>query len=81
MQAVRSSTSRVNLFKNFSWPQLSDDIDFKTKEHFDNLQKQNIMTRDLHLQEPQGEEDIEQPPGVRPPVLRHRPQAVAPPQE
>ena len=47
----------------------------------DNLHKQNIATRDLKLQEVQGEEDIEQPPGVRPPVFRHHPQAVATQQE
>ena len=41
----------------------------------------NIAIRDLQLQEPQDEEDIEQPQGVRPPVLPHHPQAVAPPHE
>ena len=49
---------------------LSDDIDFKTRKRFNNLQKQNIATQDLQLQEPQNEEDIEQPLGVQPPVLR-----------
>ena len=56
----------------------SDDIDFNTRERFNNLQKQNIATRDLQLQQPQDEEDIEQPQGVQPPVLRHHPQEVAP---
>ena len=59
----------------------SMDIDFKTKRHFDNLQKENFATCNLQMQEPQGEEDIEQPLGVRPPVLRHHLQAVAQPQE
>ena len=70
-----------DFLKSICWPQLSDDIDFNTREHFNNLQKQNIATRDLQLQQPQDEEDIEQPQGVQPPVLRHHPQAVAPQQE
>ena len=63
------------------WPRLSDDIDFNIREHFNNLQKQNITTRDLQLQQPQDEDDIEQPQGVQPPVLRHHPQAVTPQHE
>ena len=43
----------LNFLKDIYWPQLSDDIDCKTREHFNNLQRQNIATRDLQLQEPQ----------------------------
>ena len=70
-----------NFLKSIYWPQPSDDIDFNNKEHFNNLQKQNIATRDLQLQQPQDEENIEQPQGVQPPVSRHHPQAVVPQQE
>ena len=77
----REEQHDLNSLENIYWPQLSDDIDFKTRERFNNLQRQNIATRDLQLREPQDEVNIEQPPGVRPPVLRHHPQAVAPPQE
>ena len=52
-------------------------LDFNTREHFNNLQKQNIASRYLQLHQPQDEEDIEQPQGVQPPVLRHHSQAVA----
>ena len=72
----REEQHDFNFLKDIYWPQLSDDIDFNTREHFNNLQKQNIATRDLQLQQPQDEEDIEQPQGVRPPILRHHPQAV-----
>ena len=71
----------IKFLESIYWPQLSDDIGFNTREHFNNLQKQNIATTDLQLQQPQDEEDIEQPQGVQPPVLRHYPQAVAPPPE
>ena len=77
----RKSPPHDNFLKDIYWPQLSDDIDFKTRERFNNLQKLNIATRDLQQQEPQDEEDIEQPPGVRPPIFRHHPQAIVPPQE
>ena len=65
----REEQHDLNFLKDIYWPQLSDDINFKTREHLNNLQTQNIATRDLQLQEPQDEEDIEQPPGVSPPVL------------
>ena len=71
----------INFLKDIYWPQLSDDIDFNNREHCNNLQKQNITARDLQLQQSQDEEDIEQSQGVRPPVLRHHPQAVAPQQD
>ena len=77
----REEQHDIKFLESIYWPQLSDDIDFNTREHFNNLQKQNIATRDLQLQQRQDEEDIEQPQGVQPPVLRHHPQAVAPPQE
>ena len=77
----REKQHDVKFLESIYWPQLSDAIDFNVKEHFNNLQKQNIATRDLQLQQPQDEEDIEQPQGVQPPILRHHPQAVAPPQE
>ena len=77
----REEQHDVKFLESIYWPQLSDDIDFNIREHFNNLQKQNIATRDLQLQQPPEEEDIEQPQGVQPPVLRHHPQAVAPPQE
>ena len=67
-----------NFLKSIYCSQLSDDIDFNTREHFNNLQKQNIATRDLQLQQPQDEEDIEQLEGVQPPVSRPLAQAVAP---
>ena len=34
----------INFLKDIYWPQLSDDIDFNTREHFNNLQKRNITT-------------------------------------
>ena len=77
----REEQHDINFPGSTYWPQFSDDIDFNTREHFNNLQKQNIATRDLQLQQPKDEEDIEQPQGVQPPVLRHHPQAVVPPQE
>ena len=81
----REEQHDVNSLKDIYWPQLSDEIDFNTRdsgrEHFNNLQKQNIATRDLQLQQPQDEEDIEQLQGVRPPVLPHHPQAVTPQQD
>ena len=80
-RVLREEQHDLNFLKDSYWPQFSDDIDFRTREHFNNLQKQNIATRDLQLQEPQDEEDIEHPPGVRNPIIRHDPQAVAPPQE
>ena len=40
----------LNFPENIYWPQLSDDIDFKTTEHFRNHQKQNIATRAFDLQ-------------------------------
>ena len=80
-RAPREEQHDNKFLESIYWPQLSDDIDFNTREHFNNLQKQNIATRDLQLQQPQDEEDIEQPQGVQPPLLRHQPQAVAPPQE
>ena len=57
----REEQHDVNSLKDIYWPQLSDDIDFNAREHFNNLQKQNIATRDLQLQQPQDDEDIEQP--------------------
>ena len=80
-RAPREEQHDIKFLESIYWPQLSDDIDFNVKEHFNNLQKQNIATRDLQLQKPPEEDDIEQSHGVQPPVLRHHPQAVAPPQE
>ena len=60
----REEQHNLNFMKDIYWPQLSDDIDFKTREHFNHLQKQNIAARDLQLQELPSEEDIEQPQGV-----------------
>ena len=65
----------IKLLESIYWPQLSDGIDFNVKEHFNNLQKQNIAARYLQLQQPPEAQ------GVQPPALRHHPQAVAPPQE
>ena len=69
----REEQHDITFLESIYWPQLSDDIDFNIKEHFNNLQKQNIATRDLQLQQPPEEEDIEQPQGVQPPALRHHP--------
>ena len=46
----REEQHDIKFLESIYWPQLSDDIDFNIKEHFNNLQKQNIATQDLQLQ-------------------------------
>ena len=58
-RVLREEQHNIKFLESIYWPQLSHDIDFNTREHFNNLQKQNIATRDLQLQQPQDEEDIE----------------------
>ena len=40
---IKAEQHDVNFLKDIYSPQLSDDIDFKTREHCNNLQKQNSL--------------------------------------